>query len=263
MKKIIIILLALFSTSLFSCREYEMIEYGKGGEINFVGRYFYSDTWWVWDEDPTYLAWETNFGINPKGDSLLVDTLMFGVKIMGLTTDFDRKITFKVIAPEENALEVMLPDDCYMPADTNMIAVKIPVKRPDKKNVVYSTQLTFDYAQSDFSAGTLERQYFELEAMDSVSIELWGMSAMEWEYYGAELEYFFGPMSDTKIRYIITSLGVTNLKIWYDSGDYMFVLFDDILYNSLQEYKSNPDNPPLIDENTGDWIYFPSINDLL
>ena len=43
----------------------------------------------------------------------------------------------------------------------------------------------------------------------------------------------------------------------------MFVLFDDILYNSLQEYKSNPDNPPLIDENTGDWIYFPSINDLL
>ena len=35
------------------------------------------------------------------------------------------------------------------------------------------------------------------------------------------------------------------------------------LYLDFEEYKADPDNAPLIDENTGEWIEIPDISELL
>ncbi|WP_195666778.1 hypothetical protein [Butyricimonas sp. BSD2780061689_150309_C8] len=89
MKNMAIILQVLI-TLLFlqSCEEYEMVQYGEGNEINFMADYYLGKEkkpYWV--DETEYLHYETNFGINPRGDSLLLDTLLVGVKISGVPAD--------------------------------------------------------------------------------------------------------------------------------------------------------------------------------
>lgn len=263
MKKLMIILqlLPLFAL-LQSCQEYDMVQYGEGEEINFMGDYYRGTNkkgpHWV--DEVKYLDYEKNFGINKQGDSLWVDTLLIGVKIMGVAADHPRKIVFKVNPPKENALEVILPEECYMPADTGMASFKILVKRPATHNATYTTDLTFDYDHSDFRAGTAERQIFKLKAMDKVTMELWGTTEEEWmDYYGM----FFGDYSDTKARFIITKFGCLSLSEWTMTNQFMEVVYGNLLYSLLEEYKADPSNSPLIDENTGEWIEFPDLSEML
>lgn len=259
MKKLMIILqlMSLFLL-LDSCQEYEMVQYGEGGEINFMGDYYRGTNKKgpSWSDDVTYLKYEKNFGINKLGDSLLVDTLLIGVKIMGVVADHDRKVVFKVNAPKENALEVIFPEEYYVPADTGRAAFKVLVKRPALHDVAHTADLTFDYTLSDFKAGTLERQIFTLKAEDKVSLELWGATEEEWEgFYGM----IFGDYSNTKARFVITAFGCVSLSEWAETNEFYEVLGGNMLYELLEEYKADTSNPPLIDENTGEWIEFPNL----
>lgn len=90
------------------------------------------------------------------------------------------------------------------------------VKRPATRNITYTTKLMFDYSQSDFEAGTRERQVFNLKAEDKVSMELWGITQEDWEY---EPVFFFGEWSETKMRYMITMLGCVSFMNWYYNED--------------------------------------------
>lgn len=259
MKKLTIIL-QLLTLFLFlqSCKEYDMIEYGEGGEINFMGDYYKgqkSKPYWV--DDVKYLEYEKNFGINERGDSLLYDTLVVGVKVMGLPATYERKVVLKANPPKENALEVIFPEAYYVPADTIMASFKVVVKRPSEHDVFYTTELVFDYVKSDFSAGTEERQVYKLKAQDKVSLELWGISEEEWE---SEPVMLFGEWSQTKMRYMMTLLECTKFNEWYFNADNFYqALEENLWYESLEAYKSDPTNPPLLDENTGDWIEFPNL----
>ena len=109
MKKIgIVIFLMLALAVLYSCQEYEMVQYGAGQQINFMGDYYLGQNKEpYWEDDTAYLHYEVNFGINPLGDSLRVDTVLIGVKISGAMVDYPRKVVFKTDAPDENALEVL------------------------------------------------------------------------------------------------------------------------------------------------------------
>ena len=181
---LLMILLAFFS----SCEKYDMVEFGEGGEINFRGRYLNGSKYY-WSDDEKYLEWEKNFGMNVQGDSLLQDTVIVGVKIMGEIVNYPRKVVLKSEAPAENALEVIFPEEYYVPADTAVATFRVIVKRPATRNITYTTKLMFDYSQSDFEAGTRERQVFNLKAEDKVSMELWGITQEDWEY---EPVFFFG-----------------------------------------------------------------------
>lgn len=180
---LLMILLAFFS----SCEKYDMVEFGEGGEINFRGRYLNGSKYY-WSDDEKYLEWEKNFGMNVQGDSLLQDTVIVGVKIMGEIVNYPRKVVLKSEAPAENALEVIFPEEYYVPADTAVATFRVIVKRPATRNITYTTKLMFDYSQSDFEAGTRERQVFNLKAEDKVSMELWGITQEDWEY---EPVFFF------------------------------------------------------------------------
>lgn len=264
MKKLttILQLLTLF-VFLQSCEEYQMVQYGEGGEINFMGDYYKGkdDRWGpVWVDEVAYLNYENNFGLNKLGDSLLMDTILIGVKIMGVPSDHPRKVVFKTNDPKENVLEVVYPEEYFVPADTGRAVFKILLKRPDKRNVVYTTQLTFDYEKSDFKAGTLERQKFDLKAENTVNLELWGSYEEEWINYYA---MFFGDYSETKARYLITKYGAVSLTDWTASSAFSKILYSNGFYTDFEAYRANPANSPLIDENTGEWISIPDISDLL
>lgn len=242
---------------LQGCEKYEMVEYGEGGEINFRGRYLNGSKYY-WSDDEKYLEWKKNFGMDTQGDSLLFDTMIVGVKIMGVTAGHPRKVVLKSNPPKENALEVIFPEEYYVAADTGVAAFEVVVKRPATRSATYTTELVFDYAQSDFKAGTEERQVFKLEAEDRVSLELWGIDAEFWEYGVAD---YFGPWSETKMRYMITLFGCTDFMSWMKEVSFSEALFGNTLYETLEEYKSDPSNPPLLDENTGEWIEFPDLSE--
>lgn len=249
-RTIIFQLFALF-VLLQGCEKYEMVHYDKGERINFMGdRYLALENNPFWDDDPSCLHYEKNFGINPLGDSLLMDTVLIGVKISGPVTAYPRKVVFTTKAPEQNALEVVFPEEYYVPADTGAVVFRILLKRPATRNEEYAADLTFDYEKSDFQPGTVERQFFKLKAENTVSLALWGTTEKEWnEYYSL----FFGVYSETKARYLITKYGATDLRKWqYDA-----ILRSNGFYRDLEAYKADPANPPLIDENTGEWIEIP------
>ena len=77
MKKIgIVIFLMLALAVLYSCQEYEMVQYGAGQQINFMGDYYLGQNKEpYWEDDTAYLHYEVNFGINPLGDSLRADKM--------------------------------------------------------------------------------------------------------------------------------------------------------------------------------------------
>ena len=257
MKRLTIVfqLLALF-VLLTGCEKDEMVWYGEGGEINFMWAYYVNEI----DQDkPEYLHYENNFGINPLGDSLLMDTVLVGVKISGMVTDYPRKVVFTTIAPEENALEVIFPEEYYVPADTGIAVFRILLKRPATRNVEYAAALTFDYEKSDFKAGTVERQLFKLKVQDAVNLSLWGASEAEWKGY---YSMFFGDYSETKARYLITKYGATKLNEWTMRSDFNELVSSNGFYRDFEAYKADSSNKPLIDENTGGWIEIPDISEL-
>lgn len=252
MKRLIIILqLVVLFVFLQGCDKYEMIKYNVGDRLNFMG----FDEWGYSRDGITYLNWEKNFGINSQGDSLLIDTVKIGVKLSGEVVNYPRKITFKIANEVEESIEVLFRDDYVIPADTGMASFQIYVKRPVKRNQEYKAKLMFDYENCDFEPGTLERQVFNLKCQDKVTMELWGTSQAEWEDYYSML---FGEWSDTKIRFIITTIGAISLPTWEGSRDFYDDYFN--LLDEFEAYKANPTNPPLLDDN-GEWISFPNIFD--
>lgn len=242
---------------LISCHEYEMVQYGDGGQINFIGDYYLgqrSQPYWV--DDTSYLHYEMNFGMNPQGDSLRFDTVVIGVQISGVPADFRRKVVFKTMNVGENAVEVLYPEEYYMPADTGMTTFKIVLKRPAERNKVYTSFLVFDYEHSDFTAGTLERQKFRLVVQDVVNMELWGCSETDWDNYYVN---YLGAYSETKQRYLITKYGAYNFQNWTMSSEYLELFNSNGFYTDYEDYKKSPGYKPLIDENTGEEISFPII----
>lgn len=84
--KIITIILHFFVLCVFlqGCEEYEMIEYGEGGEINFMSDYYLGqNSKPSWRDDVEKLHYEVNFGINPLGIPWLMTRYIIGVKISG------------------------------------------------------------------------------------------------------------------------------------------------------------------------------------
>lgn len=233
-----------------SCHKYEMIKFGDNEGINFL-----ADLRWTtsdyknptWTTTASYLTYSVNFGINEEGENKLVDTLEIGVNIMGLVTSYDRKVALTTDGPDENALEVeLIPTEKYIvPADTLLNSFKIIIKRPAKRGVEYKTNLIFDYENSDFSAGTDERQVLALSAQDSVSMDLWKVT--EWN------ESFFGTYSNEKVRYLITQYGAKTYETCYSK------VAKKNLQQELEAYKQECEADPELPvfKENGEWIEFP------
>ena len=144
MKNLVITLQVLIMfLFLQSCEKYEMVQYGEGNEINFMADYYLGkDKKPYWVDETEYLHYETNFEINPLGDSLLLDTLLVGVKISGIPSAHPRKVVFTTKKLGDNTLEIVCPEEYYVPADTGVAVFKVLIKRPEKRNTEYSLRKT-------------------------------------------------------------------------------------------------------------------------
>ena len=234
MKKMYSILMLMTEFFLLGCSEYQMKTYETNDRINFTATNDYGQE----TDGKGDLVYEKNFGILPPAQ--LYDTVRIEVKVQGNITDYPRKVVFKV-EPEDSGIEVVFLDEYYVPADTFKAAFKVLVKRVELLDTVLEAKLTFDYTHSDFQAGTEERQYYALTCYDVITISLVNMSMVYWNSF---YKRYLGTWSNMKARFIIQTLGVTDFLAWRPDIQSDAV----VLKKALEEYKSNPANPPLYDE---------------
>ena len=239
------VFLSLIALCLFAgCDKYEMIKYESTDLLNFRGY----DQWGLPSDDAGFLGWDGNFGINPQGDSLLIDTVKVGVKISGERASHARKVVFKIENVSEDQLDVIFRDDYVIAADSGAADFQVYVKRPAMRNVEYEAKIYVDYEKSEFAPGTEERQVFKLKCRDVVTPELWKVNSL--------FDYVFGEWSETKARFMITTIGMTSFADWYSSSGFYEDYYE--LLDAFEVYKADPSNPPLLDDN-GEWISFPSL----
>ncbi len=240
----VLFLVVLCMLVFVGCDKYEMIKYESTDRLNFTGY----DEWGQPSDDDGLLVWDGNFGINSQGDSLFIDTVRVGMKVSGERAAYARKVFLKVKNVSDELLDVFFRDDYVIAADSGRADFEIYVKRPTKRNLEYEAEVSIDYEKSDFEAGTVERQVFKLKCRDVVTQELWNVNSL--------FDYLFGEWSETKARFMITTIGMTSFSDWYSSAT-----FDQDYYKLLdtfEAYKNDPSNPPLLDDK-GEWISFPSL----
>ena len=244
------------------CDEYKMVEYGEGGEINFMG-----DAAWAEDyvgkgpawSDNAVLVYKYNFGINERGENLMYDTVEVAVKIMGDMVDYPRRVALTTRPSVANTIEVIFPDEVeyVVPADTFRISFPIVIKRPTRQ-ISDTTRLVFDYANSDFTEGIDERQVIKLIIQDLVNKKLWNCADDLWAAY----EKYLGDYSDAKARFLMTQYGCASFESW--ASKVTALGKKNQFYLDLEAYKQKceeePSKPHFIDENTGEWIVFPDID---
>lgn len=233
MKKIYQLLGLVAGIFIFGCSEYQMKTYETNDRINFTA----TDKYGKETDRKEDLVYEKNFGLM-AGDQVY-DTLWIEVKVQGNITDYPRKVAFKLV-PESSGIEVECPEDYYIPANAYKVAFPVLVKRVKLLDTVLKAELTFDYANGDFQAGTGERQYYTLTCYDVITMEIVNINTMYWRFYEPHL----GTWSIAKARFIVRTLGVTDFLVW-NTKVQSDVL---ILRQALEEYKANPANPPLYDE---------------
>ena len=216
------------------CSEYKMKEYDLMDRINFIVK----DDWGQVSVDPEDMVWEGNFGMTMAAQ----DTLQVVVRAQGNISDKDRRITYKVI-PEGCGIEVERMGEYVLPAGEYECELKLLVNRPALQDTVFEGQLTFDYTNSDFLAGVDEQQYYTLKCSDIFDQTIIDVSKMWWDFVQI---YDLGSWSAAKVRFITLVLGFTsadwNMWFWVSPEQ------KGTLVKALEEYKANPENPPLYDE---------------
>lgn len=237
----------LGTTFLGSCHDAEMIEYSDVPRICFIG----TDNRGNDSYDATTLGTSTNFGVSLKGDTLQCDTLKVIVRLMGDIAVNPLKVYLSSEAlgdAEQAEFEFFNP---YIIEDSSYRAVlKVGVKRPAERNKEYKANLIFDFAQSDVASGLDSLLRYPITVTDEVNWEILQITEDDWEY---SIAPYFGPYSDTKVRFMITAMKTTDFSSLTYS--WMISRYLTMCQDALNHYNEvNPGNP-LKDEN-GNLITF-------
>ena len=221
------------------CQEYEMKEYTLMGRINFIA----VDEYGVEYTDPEKMVYEVDFGTM----FAMQDTFPITVRAQGNITDYDRKIAFKFV--KDSGIKIENLSGHVLPAGEYQHTFNLIVNKPTVADTLFEGELTFDYANSDFLAGVDEQQYYTLECGDMFDPAIYEKAQEWWEFC------YFGDYSETKVKFITLALNWTATtweNAWMNAAAYL-----NDATTALEEYRANPNNLPLLDENTGEWISFP------
>lgn len=242
MSKWICLLLWIMAGLVISaCQEEEVPVYMDQDRVNFVGTS--EDD----ENDPDYMYVEKNF-LTEKGKSC---EYLLRVKVQGRAMDWEREVYFTVRDSTTPGVKMEF-GECVIPAGKLRGECRVTIMRPTGDDELISL-IGIDYERSDFGRGTFERQEFMLKVKDQISYEILNINENSWNNGCWMMGYLLGPWSFTKARFICQTLGITDFYAWYhdpahwDSWD--VVCFDqEKLVEALEEYKANPENPPLYDE---------------
>lgn len=269
-------LLALFI--LFAgCEQEEIAYYSlKKEAINFASFPQRGDLGMSHEDSPAYLVSTVNMALS--GEFVKVDTLMMRVKSQGEIPDTRRGFSLKVdtvLSGKELHIEGLA--NHFMEAGEYIAEFPIVVHRPQKDSTV-RVRLTFDYGQSDFIAGTEERQTFLLDYSDVVNMKVVNMTEDLWNnsysgynaMWGMYLNTGFGRWNNAMARFLITFTGITDFtkipeltELDFMTWTYKPTAFFLEMLDTLNAYKLNSATdpvtyPPFYDETLEPetWITF-------
>lgn len=248
-------LLVISGIVISACQEEEVPVYSDVDRVNFVGTS--EDN----EDDPDYMYGEKNF-LAERGD---VGVYVLRVKVQGRPSDVERHVYFTQRDSTVPGVRLEF-GECTIPAGELYGECKVTINRPAEDEELISL-VGFDYERSDFQRGTHERQEFMIKVYDQISYELLGIYDGFWDDNWMSMD--LGSWSFTKAAFICRTLGITDFAKWLndpahwlvDWNTFTFVCHDkEKLVQALEEYKSNPDNPPLYDETLlpyyEEWIAF-------
>ncbi|MCL2560857.1 MAG: DUF4843 domain-containing protein [Rikenellaceae bacterium] len=255
MRKIIYSILAV--ALLFAgCSEAEMIRYETNGRLNVYGWY---DRQFVGsdmgeDDAETSRRYSVDFG-HVDGN---VDTLFVGVRIMGVPSDYDRRVSFKFV-PAEGSETIDISEapelEYIVPAGASKAVLKYLIHETPSGKELMGWWMP-DFENSDFEPGAEGKDTFRVSARNyNLTLASLGVTEAQWNMFtGFGLLFGF---SHTKAQFII-DFGITDFVRWlvWEWGP----LSDCFaLQAALDEYRRDPNNPPLYDETKFpalEWIYF-------
>lgn len=238
------------SLGFMACQVEKVPVYSDVDRINFVGRGEMDE------DDPSYMFIEKNF-LSEQGDEW---DYQLQVKVQGRPAEEDREVYFVVRDSTTPGIKVKF-GECIIPAGELRGTCTLTVERPENEEELISL-IGIDYAQSDFERGTYDRQEFMVKISDKISYDVLGIYEGWWEEN--LLDFSLGNWSFTKARFICNTLGISDFYVWYNDPEswdaWGLTCYDlDVLVKALEDYKANPENPPLYDETLypeEEWISF-------
>lgn len=229
MKNLVYLITLIFLIS--SCTKKDSFLYAEKAGLQFhaAGGNLKTDYNFAMQTDPESPVWEPYF----YGDSLLSDTLVFRVDLLGEPTAEGRQYYLTTTTIEgqdpQKAPNIEFLNPYVLEANKIRDTIKIIIHRPESRGV-FSTGVTFDLDKSKgtFEKGVIERSVMEFEISDRYAKpEGWN-------------EQYFGEYSEEKYAFFITVLHMEFVP-WMD---WMFDSFKQTLKERLQQFnEENPDNP--------------------
>lgn len=249
MKKNILYLIALaMITMLGSCSQEEIETYNSPTGINFLA----SDGNGGFTDNYQNLSKEINLYTEYMNTMDIKDVeLKVGFQVEGLIPDKDMKVAFTSEAVDGfEKLDIQAPTDTVVKAGTYMQTATILCQKPAGFGKTYATNICFDYANSDFVAGTKERQKFKVIIKDETLWEdMWVEDENEWNEYFSSTIGKYGPMKVRFVLYALAKKGLSyssiNYKYYYTVTypSYGLVPQLDYLQSELEAYNASHGTP--------------------
>ncbi|WP_294346340.1 DUF4843 domain-containing protein [uncultured Sphingobacterium sp.] len=230
MKTIQYFIFAGLLLALMACKRQDTILFEGEERISFfIGEYDVDSTSYTFAFDPV------------KKER---DTIYLKMRIQGRTHDRARAIKVKPGAGTTAVLgEDFLFPEVILPADSITINYPIILINTPKMEAQALRIVAEVAASDDFLPGGTGQVIDGTKAINLYKI--WVSNKPERPVYWDDAEYYFGSFSATRIRFMISVLGISDFS--YDAiGAYGWYTYPVILRNALVKYEAT--KGPLIDE---------------
>lgn len=220
--------------SLISCNKSEVSLFSDEDGINF-----YSTN----TDNPKL---DEGFEYDVKFNYVLTEEVELEIPlfIQGRRSEIDRKVSFKITDSTTLASEIRV-DPIVIKAGESDGVVKIKMKRPSNTSDEFISFISIDPDNSDFKAGTMERQRVTIKVTDIDSYNAFNMSKNTWSY--TNLEYLIGSFSFGKVRFICMIYKLDDFDDWaWDNYKNKDVIRE--LKAKFENYKTTPGSKPFYDE---------------
>lgn len=230
-------ILLLFVLSLMACKKQETMYYQGEERISFVLGRYESDS----------LSYSFAFDPTPKQK----DTIYLKMRIQGAAQNRDREVKLRT----GEGSTAILNEDFIIPAfsvPAGAITINYPlILINSEKMKTKSVRIVLEVDESiDFLPGGVGQEVGETFAVNAY--KLWVSNKPDKPAYWDDVAYYFGDFSATKLRFMISVLGISDFS--YESiGAYGLYNYPVALRNALMKHEAI--NGPLVDE-FGDPVTF-------
>lgn len=227
----------LFVLLLMACEKQETMYYQGEDRISFVlGKY-----------EVDSLSYSFAFDPIPKQR----DTIYLKMRIQGAAQDRDRDVSLSV----GEGTTAVLNEDFIIPpfqVPAGAITINYPlILINSEKMKSKSVRIVLDVGESvDFLPGGIGQEIGETFAVNRYKV--WVSNKPDKPAYWDDVSYYFGDFSATKLRFMISTLGISDFS-YERIGAYGLYNYPVALRNALVKYEAI--NGPLIDE-FGDPVTF-------